>query len=51
MPAHAGERGDVGQWLDGADLVVGVHDRHEHGVWLQRTPQVGRVDAAVATDG
>ena len=42
--------GDLGDRLDGADLVVGVHDGDEDGAGLDRAGDVVGVDQAVAVD-
>ena len=47
----ADERADLGQGLDGADLVVGEHDGDEHRVWTQGRAHVFDLNDAVVVDG
>jgi hypothetical protein len=46
----AGERGNLGQRLQRADLVVGVHRGDQDGVRTQRLLELRRVKSAVAAD-
>ena len=48
--ARTGERGYLGQRLQRADLVVGVHHRNQHRVWPQGPLELGQVQPAVAAD-
>jgi hypothetical protein len=47
----AGDGTDLGEWLDGADLVVGVHDRDQDGPCGEGLLDLGGVNAADAVDG
>ena len=49
-PASTTDGADLGDRLDGADLVVGVHDRDQGGVLVNGRLDVGRVDAAISVD-
>ena len=54
MEAHSvvsRQGGKLGDGLDGADLVVGVHDGHQHGVLADRPGDVPRGDPPVPVDG
>ena len=45
------DRADLGDRLDGADLVVRVHHRYERRFRLDRGRDRGRIDATVTTHG
>lgn len=47
----AGDGADLGEWLDRADLVVGVHHRHQDSACGDGLLDLGGVDAADAVDG
>ena len=54
MKPNASLRGDAANLLDGlegAELVIGVHHRDQHGFRPQRAPNVVRVNHAIAADG
>src|SRR5690606_29246699 len=46
-----GQLADLGDGLDGADLVVRHHDRHQRGLWPQAVAHGAHVYHAVAVNG
>ena len=50
-PMPVGDRGQLGYWLNCADLVVRVHDRDQGGVVCDRRLEGRRVNDARAVNG
>ena len=46
-PGTIGDLGDLLDRLDRAGLVIGVHDRDQHGLWTHRRGDIGCGDVAV----
>ena len=51
MPRSPAQRADLPDGLEGADLIVGVHDGHQTGVGADGRRQLLQADQAVFMDG